>query len=167
MNWPMCISEEFAKEHASNQPGAKFKIDEQIIFRRKSDLTGHDGTMSTVTGIGCMRLDDEGNPIFEYSVKEFPYLIWEHELEKYEVNMRRLNDEELAIMAKKEKRMGRKLPESNIEYRLVFPRTTVCILSAIGDGTDFTIGVSMRAKNETDIPAIGEVIAFTRALNAL
>ncbi|MDP1746528.1 MAG: hypothetical protein Q8L90_13190 [Bacteroidota bacterium] len=81
--------------------------------------------------------------------------------------MRKLNIEELAIVAKKEKRMGIKLPKSNIEYRRVFPRTTVCILSAIGDSTDFTIGVSMRAKNECDVPTIGEVIAFTRALNVL
>lgn len=81
--------------------------------------------------------------------------------------MRRLNEEELAIMAKKANRMGRIFPKLNIEYRLVFPRTTVCVLSAIGDGTDFTIGVSMKAKNEVDIPAIGEVIAFTRALNAM
>lgn len=82
MTWPMCISEEFAKYHAHNQSGAKFKIYEQVILRREKDPIRYNGRMFTVTGIGCTDHDDEGNPIFEYSVKGFPYLMWEHELEK-------------------------------------------------------------------------------------
>ena len=86
--------------------------------------------------------------------------------------MRKLNAEELAIMEKKERRINKQFDVIGIEYRLAFPRTTLCLLriEEIFDGdayTDLIIGVAMRAKDEEDIPVIGEVIAFTRALNAL
>lgn len=82
--------------------------------------------------------------------------------------MRKLNEEELAIIAVKEKRLGRKLDVAGIEYRKAFPRTTVCILNKdtpINGG--FVIGVSMRSKGEPDVPHIGEVTSFVRALEAL
>ena len=86
--------------------------------------------------------------------------------------MRNLNKEELDIVTKKTKRVGRKLPVIGIEYRMAFPRTTLCLLRVEEsfDGNcyaDLVVGVSMRAKYEHDIPAIGEIVAFTRALNMI
>lgn len=82
MNWPMCISEEFAKYHRHNHSKAKFKINEAVILRRKADPIDQNGNIFTVNGIGYGDYDDSGEPIFEYSVKGFPYLMWENELEK-------------------------------------------------------------------------------------
>ncbi len=87
--------------------------------------------------------------------------------------MRSLNTDEAAILAVKEKRLGKKLPVTGIEYRTAFPRTTICILEKDrgyrGDISlkDFVIGSSMRGKGEADIPMIGERVAYTRALNAI
>ena len=82
--------------------------------------------------------------------------------------MRPLNKDELAIITIKEKRTGEIYTPVGIEYRKLFPRTTLCILNT-GFTTDvkpLVFGIAMRAKGEDDIPANGEVIAFTRALNA-
>ena len=91
--------------------------------------------------------------------------------------MRKLNEEELAIIATKEDRLNKKYGESDlrfdiegVEYRNVFPRTTVCLLltekQTYDDYGNLAIGIAMRAKNEPDIPHNGEVIAFVRALDA-
>jgi len=76
--------------------------------------------------------------------------------------MRNLTRQEIEILEKKERRMGRNLPVTGIEYRKAFPRTTVCVL-LYGANDDMEIGVSMRAKGEPDIPSIGEIVSFTRA----
>ena len=85
--------------------------------------------------------------------------------------MRQLNEEELAIIAKKEVRMGRELKSHarTVEYRKAFPRTTICILSSVLNPTvdATTIGISMRAKNEVEVEGVGEVHAFVRAVEAL
>lgn len=94
--------------------------------------------------------------------------------------MRTLNTEEMAIVAKKEKRMGKKLDVVGIEYRKAFPRSTICIINR---GIEYmhtsdeennqdplasmVIGIAMRAKNEPDIPANGRVTAFIRALESI
>ena len=78
--------------------------------------------------------------------------------------MRILNEKELEIVEKKERRLGRKLPVTGIEYRKAIPRTTVCILKG---EKGIEIGVSVRSKWEEDIPAIGEVVSFTRALDTI
>lgn len=88
--------------------------------------------------------------------------------------MRPLTVDEKTIIKKKEKRMGRKLPATAVEYRAAFPRTTVCFLKkpsagyrSVGPVGNIAVGIAMRAKDEEDIPANGEVIAFVRALNSL
>lgn len=82
MNWPMCIGEDFAKYHAHNRPQAKFKIYELVILKRDRSYTNLNGRLFIVTGVGHSDDDEENNPIFEYSLKGFPYLCWESELEK-------------------------------------------------------------------------------------
>jgi len=81
-----------------------------------------------------------------------------------------LNKDELAIIAIKEKRSGEVYIVQSVEYRKLFPRITLCILSTkhMNDvrTEDLVFGIAMRAKGEEDIPANGEVIAFTRALDA-
>ena len=93
--------------------------------------------------------------------------------------MRELNAEEKAIILKKEERMNKLMGETDmrfptvvgVEYRLAFPRTTVCILMTDEQVYDnlknLVIGIAMRAKNEYDIPHNGEVTAFVRAVEAL
>ncbi len=83
--------------------------------------------------------------------------------------MRSLTKEEQAIIAKKERRMGRKLNVVGIEYRKAFPRSTVCILDkGTYPGLDgVEIGVTMRGRGDPDNPVVGEVQSFVRALNAL
>ncbi len=83
--------------------------------------------------------------------------------------MRSLNGEEMAIIAKKEKRMGRKLHVVGIEYRKAFPRSTVCILNkGTYPGLDgMEISISMRGRGDPENPVVGEVQSFVRALNAL
>ncbi len=88
--------------------------------------------------------------------------------------MRKLNDEELAIIAKKEVRMGKRLHADGVEYRTAFPRTTVCILKrptsgyrSVGPTGNLVVGISMRAKNEEEIEGVGAVHAFVRAIEAL
>ena len=88
--------------------------------------------------------------------------------------MRQLNEEELAIIAKKEVRMGRRLLADAVEYRAAFPRTTVCILKrptpgyrSTGPVGNIVVGISMRAKNEVEVEGVGEVHAFVRAVEAL
>lgn len=83
--------------------------------------------------------------------------------------MRSLSKEELAIIAKKEKRMGVKLHVVGIEYRTAFPRSTVCILNkGTYPGLDgMVIGITMRGRGDPDNNTVGEVQSFVRALNAL
>lgn len=85
--------------------------------------------------------------------------------------MRQLNEEEKAIIAKKEQRMGKELLSHarTVEYRTVFPRSTICILASVLNPTvdATTIGISMRAKDDEAIEGVGEVHAFVRALEAL
>jgi len=85
--------------------------------------------------------------------------------------MRPLNKDELAIIAKKEKRMGKDLEVVAIEYKKLFPRSTLCILSTehMHDVRidELSFGISMRGRKDPDIPSIGKVQSFIRALNAL
>lgn len=87
--------------------------------------------------------------------------------------MRPLNLEEEKIILVKEERTGRNYPVVGIEYRKAFPRTTVCILDTGSipesktDLSNLVIGITMRAKYESDIPRLGQIKSFVRALNQL
>lgn len=77
--------------------------------------------------------------------------------------LRPLNKIEQEILMRKNQRLGKDLEVSLIEYELLFPRTVLCTI--ITPGPESYMGVSMRAKNDVDIPTIGQTVAFTRALN--
>ena len=85
--------------------------------------------------------------------------------------MRLLNKDELAILVKKEKRMGKKFDVVGIKYVKLFPRSTLCVLSTEHSHgvriDELAFGISMRGRRDPDIPSIGEVLSFVRALNAL
>ncbi len=75
-------SEGFAESHTHNFQHAKFKIGEQILLKREHGYKELDGRLFIVTGISWIDTEENGSPIFEYSLKGFPYLCWELELEK-------------------------------------------------------------------------------------
>jgi hypothetical protein len=85
--------------------------------------------------------------------------------------MRPLNDKEKEIVRKKTERTGIEYTVVGVEYRTAFPRSTVCLIHIGIVGEDIldnlVIGNAMRAKYEDDIPEVGQVIAFTRALDQM
>lgn len=78
-------------------------------------------------------------------------------------NLRPLNKTEQEILMRKNQRMGKDLEVTLVEYDQLFPRTTLCTI--ITPGPESYLGVSMKAKNDINIPVIGEHISFTRAIN--
>lgn len=77
------ISEYMIKLHNENIPGAKFKIKEEVIYNPiETDFPEFRGKSFTISGVNCVDEDSDGNLIFEYSLVGFPFLVWEHEIEK-------------------------------------------------------------------------------------
>jgi len=81
-------------------------------------------------------------------------------------NQRPLNTIEREILMRKNQRLGKEIDIAFVEYVSLFPRSTLCTITVSGnDALEVHMGISMRAKNEPNIPVIGEHISFTRAIN--
>jgi len=81
MDWPMCIGEEFTRYHHEDYLQAKFKIGEIISLNRK-DYPKLMGRFFTVSGVEYADNNEDGTPIFEYSLRGFSVLCWEWEMDK-------------------------------------------------------------------------------------
>jgi len=81
-------------------------------------------------------------------------------------NIRPLNTIEKEILMRKNQRLGTDIDIGLVEYISLFPRSILCTITVHGnDALEYYMGISMRAKNEPNIPVIGEHVAFTRAIN--
>jgi len=78
-------------------------------------------------------------------------------------NLRPLNKIETEILMRKNQRLGKDIDVAFVEYTQLFPRSILCTI--IVPGPSEYKGVSMRSKNEPNIPTIGEHVSFTRAIN--
>jgi len=67
--------------HNKNHEKAKFKLNEKVLIHKK-DYPEIDGKVCEVIALEYTEDDEQGNPIFEYLVCGFQFLLWEYELEK-------------------------------------------------------------------------------------
>ena len=87
--------------------------------------------------------------------------------------MRYLNKHEMEIIKIKEERSkkknGKQYHANYIEYRKLFPRSTLCILSKVLNPSleEMAFGITMQSKHDTDIESIGHIQSFIRALNSM
>lgn len=82
--------------------------------------------------------------------------------------MQELSQLEKEIIAKKERRMGKIFDIKYVEYRPLFPRTTMCCISKVPEPkiSETTFGATLKSRHDKDNPSVGEVVSFVRALNS-
>ena len=61
------LGEWYRKNHSKS----KFKIGDLVTFKNNSHK---------ILGMNYVEDDDEGNPIFEYAISNYEWLVWDHEL---------------------------------------------------------------------------------------
>ena len=83
--------------------------------------------------------------------------------------MKELEITEMAIIAKKEKRSGKRYNISFVEYRKPTYRTTLCLLATSSHPLleEVVFGEAILKENDIDNQPVGAVIAFVKALNSM
>ena len=85
---------------------------------------------------------------------------------KYDVLLRKLNEEEKEILREVENKSGIKFHVVNVQYRRHVPRATICVITRrrwlIFD--QYLLGVSIRSRTDAEVPEVGRKTSFRRAL---
>lgn len=87
--------------------------------------------------------------------------------------MRELDENEKKIISVKEERnkykSGKKYDVKFVEYRKLFPRSVLCVLSKVPYPTidKVIFGITMRGKGDEECESVGEAQSFIRALNSM